>query len=293
MFGVNDLDGDEVVVDVSASEKVKESVKVVEKEVSTADPVTTAGEVVTTAGIEVTSAATTSQIFKDELTLAQTLIEIKAAKPKAITTTATTVTAAGTRPKEKRIVMQEPSKTPSPKPIISFQKPSQAKDKDYELAARLQEEEREELTIKEKSRLFVELMDKRKKHFTRLRAKRSELVNGSDKAVEGSDKAVEGSEKAEEGSSKRVGSKLEQKDSKRQKLEEENESAEHKRCLEIILEDDDDVTIEATPLSSESPTIGGRLMKDMYLNEVFGYIPPIKTKHLIKKLGDSKGEPQV
>nr|GEX77418.1 hypothetical protein [Tanacetum cinerariifolium] len=28
-------------------------------------------------------------------------------------------------------------------------------------------------------------------------------------------------------------------------------------------------------------------MKDMYLNEVFGYIPPMKTKLLIKKLKDS------
>nr|GEU41041.1 ribonuclease H-like domain-containing protein [Tanacetum cinerariifolium] len=41
VFRVNDLDGDEVVVDVSASEKVEQSVKVVEKEVSTVDPVTT------------------------------------------------------------------------------------------------------------------------------------------------------------------------------------------------------------------------------------------------------------
>nr|GEW57898.1 hypothetical protein [Tanacetum cinerariifolium] len=103
MFGVNDLDSDEVVMDV------EQSVKVIEKDVSTADPVTTAGEVVTIA--------------------AQTLIEIKAAKPKTITTAITTVTAAGTRPKEKGIVMQEPSETPLPKPIISSQKPSQAKDK--------------------------------------------------------------------------------------------------------------------------------------------------------------------
>nr|GFC40161.1 hypothetical protein [Tanacetum cinerariifolium] len=44
-------------------------------------------------------------------------------------------------------------------------------DVDCELAARLQEEERGKLSIKEKSRLFVELMDKRKKHFVRLRAK--------------------------------------------------------------------------------------------------------------------------
>nr|GEW32706.1 hypothetical protein [Tanacetum cinerariifolium] len=43
---------------------------------------------------------------------------------------------------------------------------------DYELAARLQEEERGELTIEEKSRLFVELMDKRKKYFTRLKAEK-------------------------------------------------------------------------------------------------------------------------
>nr|GEX24421.1 integrase, catalytic region, zinc finger, CCHC-type, peptidase aspartic, catalytic [Tanacetum cinerariifolium] len=122
MFGVNDLDGDEVVVDVSAGEKVEQSVKVVEKEISTADPITTAG-------IKVTTATTTSQISKDELTLAQTLIEIKEAKPKAITTTATTITAAITRPKEKGIVMQEPYETPSPKLIDFSQQPSHAKDK--------------------------------------------------------------------------------------------------------------------------------------------------------------------
>nr|GEZ02063.1 hypothetical protein [Tanacetum cinerariifolium] len=153
MFRVNDLDGDEVVVDVSASVDEDQSVKVVEKEVSTADLVTTAGEVVTTAGIEVTNAArspqiskdelttvgikvttaaTSLQISKDELTLAQTLIEIKAAKPKAIITVATTVTAASTRPKEKGIAMQEPSKTSLPKPIDSSQKPSQVKDKGKE-----------------------------------------------------------------------------------------------------------------------------------------------------------------
>nr|GEW67139.1 hypothetical protein [Tanacetum cinerariifolium] len=123
MFGVNDLDGDEVVMDVSASKKVEQSVKVIKNEVSTVDSVTTAGEVVTTTSIEVTTAATTPQISKDELTLAQTLIRIKAAKSKVVTT------AAGTRPKEKGIVMQEPSETPSPKPIDSSQKPSQAKDK--------------------------------------------------------------------------------------------------------------------------------------------------------------------
>nr|GEX64960.1 hypothetical protein [Tanacetum cinerariifolium] len=43
-------------------------------------------------------------------------------------------------------------------------------DADYELAVRLQEEEQGELTIEKKSKLFVELMDKRKKHFAKLKA---------------------------------------------------------------------------------------------------------------------------
>ncbi|GKB23473.1 hypothetical protein Tco_0862874 [Tanacetum coccineum] len=43
---------------------------------------------------------------------------------------------------------------------------------DYELAQRLQAEEQGELTIEERSRLFVELMDKRKKHFAKLRAEK-------------------------------------------------------------------------------------------------------------------------
>nr|GEY29435.1 hypothetical protein [Tanacetum cinerariifolium] len=84
MFRVNDLNSDEVIVDVTVDENVEQSTKVAEKEVSTADPDITSSELVTTAkDVEVTVAATTPQISKDELTLAQTLIEIKGAKPKA------------------------------------------------------------------------------------------------------------------------------------------------------------------------------------------------------------------
>ncbi|GKA26356.1 hypothetical protein Tco_0712465 [Tanacetum coccineum] len=86
---------------------------VVKKEVSTADPVTTAGKVVTTASVEVSNvevaidSATTTTV--DELTLAQTLIKIKAAKLKVrgvmiqepsefTTTTTTTTTPAASKP---------------------------------------------------------------------------------------------------------------------------------------------------------------------------------------------------
>nr|GEW75582.1 hypothetical protein [Tanacetum cinerariifolium] len=72
-------------------------------------------------------------------------------------------------------------------------------DANYMLAIRIQEEERGELTIKEKSRLFVELMDKRKKCFARLRDEKIiKLVKGSEKEAEHNEKAVEGSSKKQE-----------------------------------------------------------------------------------------------
>ncbi|GJU69580.1 hypothetical protein Tco_1255839 [Tanacetum coccineum] len=60
----------------------------------------------------------------------------------------------------------------------------------------------------------------------------------------------ESSKKAEvkkESSSKRAGEELEQESSKKQKLEEDKESEELKQCLEIVPDDGDDVTIDATP----------------------------------------------
>ncbi|GJW49690.1 retrovirus-related pol polyprotein from transposon TNT 1-94 [Tanacetum coccineum] len=110
MFDVqDDLQGEEVVVEK----------EVAEKEVSVADPVTIAGEVVT-----ISSTPTTTI---DKLTLAQTLIKIKATKHKAVTTTTTTTTT--TRFKARGVVVQEPSefKTTS-SPSQAPQLP-QAKDK--------------------------------------------------------------------------------------------------------------------------------------------------------------------
>ncbi|GKE84600.1 hypothetical protein Tco_1558342, partial [Tanacetum coccineum] len=63
--------------------------------VSVADPVTTACEVVTTASVEI----------PNELTLAQTLIEIKTAKPKPVTTSVTTITSV--RPRAKGIIFHD------------------------------------------------------------------------------------------------------------------------------------------------------------------------------------------
>nr|GEU64408.1 hypothetical protein [Tanacetum cinerariifolium] len=48
---------------------------------------------------------------------------------------------------------------------------------------------------------------------------------------------------------------VEEKRSKKQKVKDDKESEELKKCLEIIPDDGDDVTIDATPLSIKSPTI--------------------------------------
>ncbi|GKE49782.1 hypothetical protein Tco_1481040, partial [Tanacetum coccineum] len=83
-------------------------------------------KVVSTAEVTTVSATTTTV---DELTLAQTLIEIKEAKPKAVTTAATTTTTAVTRPKARGVVVQEPSeftKVTSPSQLSQL---PQAKDK--------------------------------------------------------------------------------------------------------------------------------------------------------------------
>ncbi|GJU82366.1 hypothetical protein Tco_1284731 [Tanacetum coccineum] len=76
---------------------------------------------------------------------------------------------------------------------------------------------------------------------------KTELVEENSKKAE--------SEIAQERSSKRTREELEQESSKNQKVEEDKESEELKQCLEIVPYDEDDVTIDATPLSIKSPTI--------------------------------------
>ncbi|GJR29087.1 hypothetical protein Tco_1105319 [Tanacetum coccineum] len=86
--------------------------------------------------------ATTTTV--DELTLAQTLIEIKAVKPKAVTTVATTTTTTVSRPK---VIKTKQAK------MIEPERPLKKKDQilvDEEIAQRLQEELQAELEEEER-----------------------------------------------------------------------------------------------------------------------------------------------
>ncbi|GJS65774.1 hypothetical protein Tco_0680338 [Tanacetum coccineum] len=129
-------------------------------------------------------------------------------------------------------------------------------DADYELAARLQAQEQEELTIEERSKMFVELMDKRKKHFARLRAEeqrrkpptKAQKRNMDTELVKKSSKKAE---MAQESSSKRTCDELEQEKVKKQKID--DDEADMKKHMEIV--PDDEVEINAIPLATKPPII--------------------------------------
>nr|GEW48887.1 putative ribonuclease H-like domain-containing protein [Tanacetum cinerariifolium] len=179
---------------------------IVEKEVSTADPGTTAGEVVTSAGVEVSIAAANLIISMDDITLAKALAALKSAKP---------MVKEAIVPKSKEIFMQDPEETIIRTTTIV---PSQ----DHELAERLQEEKQGELTIEERSKVFVELIMKGKSILEKSHETRAE------------------------GSSKRAGEELESNKSKKQKLDEQveveedndQEEAEMKMYMKIISNDE-------------------------------------------------------
>ncbi|GKA86764.1 putative ribonuclease H-like domain-containing protein, partial [Tanacetum coccineum] len=165
MFDVNTLTGDEVIVDNK-------------------DVVSATEETVNAATTTTITTTTTTVITDGEITLAKALAKLKGAKPstQGITTSSTTITADSTRPKAKGIFMQEPTlrlqaefdeeervareKAQQVEEVNIAWDGIQAKiDVDYQLAQRLQAQEQEELSDAEKARLFVQILEKRRKHF--------------------------------------------------------------------------------------------------------------------------------
>nr|GEZ88427.1 putative ribonuclease H-like domain-containing protein [Tanacetum cinerariifolium] len=258
LFGVSDLDDDEVILDVTTSENVEQNATVAKKEVSVATD-----EVVITA---------------------KSVAEIKAAKPRASGVTIQ-------EPSEFRTTSpSQPSLPPQPKDkgkgiMVELEKPLKKKDQielDEEVArklvagmkAKIDEEERIARDKNEANRAVIEEWDdvqatidadRQRKYFT---AKRAEEIRNKPptKAQQKSlrctyMKNMEGyKQKDFKGKSfddiKKMFDKVYKRESaKRQRLEKEDDTAKLKRCLEIVPEDDDDVTIEATPLSSKSRTI--------------------------------------
>ncbi|GJV19852.1 hypothetical protein Tco_1368872 [Tanacetum coccineum] len=162
-------------------------------------------------------------------------------------------------------------------------------DADYQLAERMQAQEQEELSDAEKATLFQQLLEKRRKHFAAKRAEEQRnkpptqaqqrkimctyLKNmegyklkdlkskGFDSIQEMFDRAFKRVNTFEdfrtelvEGKEKRAGEELIQESSKKQKVEDDKETSELKKLMEIIL-DEEEVAIDAIPLAVKSPRI--------------------------------------
>nr|GEW61877.1 hypothetical protein [Tanacetum cinerariifolium] len=215
MFGVNDLDGDKVIIEsVDVAEQAKEVV--------------------------------------DDITLAKALMEIKSANPKAnkvviqepeqgtTTTIPIITTAASSRPKAKGLVIHEQEQAPTP--IILSQQPSQVKDKgkgkmvESKLVKKLSKKDQLMLDEELAFRLQAEEEEKEEERLAREKTQQIEEVNIAWDDVQ---------------AKINVDCELAQ----RLQAKEQEELTNAEKCMEIIPDDGDDVTIDATPLYSKSPTI--------------------------------------
>ncbi|GKA75342.1 hypothetical protein Tco_0781720 [Tanacetum coccineum] len=119
---------------------------------------------------------------------------------------------------------------------------------DHELAQRLQAEEQEELSIKEKAKLFQQLLEQRRKHFA---AKSAEEKRNKPPTQAQQRKIITG---LGEGSSKRGREELEQESTKKQKVDEDKDTTELQSLMKVI-PDEEEVAIDVVPLATKPPTI--------------------------------------
>ncbi|GJU43552.1 hypothetical protein Tco_1200818 [Tanacetum coccineum] len=197
----------------------------------------------TTSTIPVSAAKDLSDV---DMTLAQALAELKSTKPKAVTNAATTTTTIVTRPKAKGLDKVET---------------------DYELAQRLQAEEQKELIIKEKSKLFQQLLEKRRKYFVAkiaeergnrppTKAQQRSIMCTYLKNMAGwkpKDLKTNSFANVQELFNKAM-TRLEQEPLKKQKMEDDKEIAELQSMMEVI-PDEEEVAVDAIPLATKPPSI--------------------------------------
>ncbi|GJR52007.1 hypothetical protein Tco_1402528 [Tanacetum coccineum] len=332
MFDTGVLDSDEMFVDATTGEKDKQSTKIDDS---------TAGEAVTTAGVGDSVVPTIPTTVEE--TLAQTLMEIKAAKPKTkgivfhdlkkqVSKPTVSVTQPSIKDKGKGI-MQEPERPLTKKDQVALdedlarniqaqldaeiieeerlerQKQEEANivlieswentqaiiEADRLLTEKLQTKEREELTDEEKGKLFMELIEKKRKHFAAIRAqekrnipptnaqKRSQMSTylkhmGGYKHKQLKGKSYDEIQKLFDKEMKRkvvrrklnaaerrclVRKEQQQESSKRQRMEDDKETDEHEEVeadgaelkKHLVIVKDDEIAIDAIPLATKPPVI--------------------------------------
>nr|GEZ42067.1 hypothetical protein [Tanacetum cinerariifolium] len=215
LFGVNDLDGDEVIVDVTANENVKQNATVAEKELSAATD-----EVVTTAeSVEGISAATTPQISKDDMK-AKMKEEERIAREKnkaniAVIEEWDDVQATIDADRQKYFAAKRAEE-------IKNKPPTKAQQKSLMCNYMKNMEGYKQKDLKGK------IFDAIKKMFNKVYKKVNNFVTIDPEVMEGSKKTQA---KVTKGSSKRAGGKIEQESAKRQRLEKDDDTAKLKEML--------------------------------------------------------------
>ncbi|GKB38775.1 hypothetical protein Tco_0883717 [Tanacetum coccineum] len=233
MFDTGVLDDEEVFAGHDMDEK---EINVAEKEVSTADPVTTAGKGI----IEELEKPTKKkdQIRHDEEVSQRLQAQMQAELEE-----------------EDRLVRQREEEAN----IISWDNVQAMIDADYQMAQQRQAEEQEKLSIKEKSKLFVQLLEVINKHFAAIRAneKRNKPPTKAQKINTMSTylKNIAGY-KHNHLKKKSFDDiqKLFDKAMKRQKVDEDKETTELQRLIEFV-PDKEEVAIDAIPLATKTPSI--------------------------------------
>ncbi|GJS69308.1 hypothetical protein Tco_0702149 [Tanacetum coccineum] len=208
--------------------------------------------------------ATTTTV--DELTLAQTLIEIKAAKPKAVTTTATTTTTTVTRPKAQGVVVQEPTQLNvelEEKEKLAKQREEDANivewdnvqaiiDGDYELVERLQEQEQNMARFTH-SQLKNKSFDEVQKAFDKTMGWIDSFVTMDSEVVKGDD---------------------------------DQEVAEMKKHMEIVV-DEEEIVVDAIPLATKpSIIIDWKIIKEGNM----GYFQLIRADGSLRRINKKDTE---
>ncbi|GKC85608.1 hypothetical protein Tco_1141325 [Tanacetum coccineum] len=344
MFDTSVFNDEEV---FTGQDMADQEVNVVVKEVSVADPVITAGEVVTTASVDISTASVPITIKGTKPKVIRVVMQEPSKIPRiSVAQQQIQKKAQGSRDKGKaKMVEEEEPKEPTKikdqikhdeelaqrleaqlqakmeeedrlarqreeeDNIVSWYNAQAMMEADYQMAKRLQAEDQALLTDEEKTNLFVQLLDTRKKHFAALKAQEirnkpptkifDDIQKLFDKAlkrvnifvpmdtekVEGSNAKAADSETRVEESSRRAGEELDRESTKKQKVEDETEQAELKECFKIIPFDEDAVNI--IPLATKQAPIDMLKMFDREDLEVLYRIVKDRFK-LTKPIGDNR-----
>ncbi|GJU82355.1 hypothetical protein Tco_1284720 [Tanacetum coccineum] len=311
---VDVLDGEQKVFVKGVNDEVNVVEEVVEviniaKLIFDATQVSAASDKVSTASAATTVSAATITTT-DDLTLAQSLQELKTTKPEEkgkgiwiepenplkkkdqiLLDEETALRLQAEFDEEERLARESAEKEQEANiALIETWDDIQAKiDADHQLAERLQAQEQKELSVKEKAKLFQQLLETMRNHFAAKRAEEKrnkpptkdqqrKIMSTYLKSMKGyklKDLKSKGFDSIQEmfnrafkrvntiedfrtelvkGKEKRAGTELVQETTKKQKVEDDKETAELKQLMKIDL-DEEEVTIDVVPLAVKSPSI--------------------------------------